>query len=154
MRSLYLPDRANGETLDDARMVNVDLEQMPFPDDSFDVIITTEVMEHVRFVDKAHREIARCLDSSGRYVFTVPYDATLATTWRLIDPETDEPLVHPLHVHGDPGLREEGILSYRVFGTDIFADLRAAGLEATFELMDNPETGIFGGDLFVAEPIS
>jgi SAM-dependent methyltransferase len=94
----------------------VDLEHIPFPDRSFDIVITTEVMEHVRHVDTAHREIARCLDEDGTYLFTVPYDASLARTWQLIDPVTDEPLVRPMHMHGDPGLREEGIKSYRVFG--------------------------------------
>ena len=122
VRSLFIPGKANGAVLEDERMLNVDLEKMPFPDERFDIIITSEVMEHVRFVDEAHREIARCLRPGGHYVFTVPYDDALAETWRLIDPDTDEPLVDPPHVHGDT-VRSEGIKSYRVFGGDLLSDL-------------------------------
>lgn len=148
-RSLFYPDRANGESLGE-RLVNVDLEAMPFDDGSFDVVITSEVMEHVRHVDVAHREIARCLSPRGVYLFTVPYDDSLDETLRLIDPVTDVPLLLPMHIHGDPGMREAGIKSYRVFGADIGAHLRAWGLEARFTPVDDPEHGIFGGDLFTA----
>jgi SAM-dependent methyltransferase len=150
IRSLYLPDTANGETLDDDRTVNVDLQSMPFKDASFDFVITTEVMEHVRHVDLAHAEIARCLDDDGVYLFTVPYDPKLSETWVLIDPTTDEPLVLPLHIHGDPGVRSEGIKSYRVFGRDLPQKLASVGLEAEVLTVDRPEVGIFGGDLWIA----
>lgn len=152
VRSLYVPDRADGELLEDphGEVRNVDLERMPFADESFDLVITSEVMEHVRFVDTAHREIRRCLAPGGTYLFTVPYDDALAETWRLIDPETDEPLVLPLHLHGDPGLRPSGIKSYRVFGRDLVDDLRAAGLEGRYAPVDDPAVGVWGGDLFVA----
>ena len=150
VRSLFYPDRDNGAELDEPGVLNVDLEQMPFPDGRFDIIITSEVMEHVRHVDVAHREIARCLDPKGTYIFTVPYDPALAETWDLIDPETDEPLVQPMHMHGDPGMRDEGITSYRVFGRDLPDDLREWGLEATFAPVDDPTIGTFGADLWLA----
>jgi SAM-dependent methyltransferase len=150
VRSLYFPDRAPGEVVREDGAVNVDLEAMPFDDASFDIIITTEVMEHVRHVDVAHREIARCLDPKGTYIFTVPYDPALAETWDLIDPETDEPLVQPMHMHGDPGMRDEGIKSYRVFGRDLPDDLREWGLDARFAPVDDPAIGTFGADLWLA----
>jgi SAM-dependent methyltransferase len=148
LRSVYLDDTANGEQVDEG-VYNVDLQDMPFPDDEFDIIITTEVMEHVRHVDVAHREIARCLKPGGTYLFTVPYDETFERTWQLIDPLTDEPLVLPMHIHGD-AIRG-GIKSYRVFGRDILDDLREAGLSARFLRVDRPDVGLYGGDLFVAE---
>ena len=150
LRSLYLPGRANGEQLDDERMLNVDLESMPFPDGCFDVIVTSEVMEHVRFADRAHREIARCLAPEGTYLFTVPYDPALERTWLLVDPETDEDLVAEPHIHGDPMIRSAGIRSYRVFGRDIVDDLAVAGLHARFAPVDRPGIGVYDGDLFVA----
>ncbi len=126
------------------------LEDLPFADETFDIILTTEVMEHVRHVDAAHREIARCLTKSGSYLFTVPYDGDMAETWVLIDPVTDEQLVFPPHVHGDPGMRSQGIKSYRVFGRDILDELHEAGLDGTFHTVERPDVGIFGGDLFTA----
>ncbi len=151
--SLYRPERPSGDLLGDG-VVNVDLEQMPFEDGMFDVILTTEVMEHVRFVDRAHSEIARTLAPGGRYAFTVPYDETLERTWRLIDPETDEFLVHPPHIHGDLGMRDEGIKSYRVFGRDIVEELGTFGLDTTFRWVDDEASGIFHGDLFVAQKVA
>jgi hypothetical protein len=109
-------------------------------------------MEHVRYVDRAHREIARCLDPQGTYVFTVPYDPALAETWDLIDPVTDEPLAHPMHMHGDPGMRDEGIKSYRVFGRDLVDDLREWGLDARWSPVDDPAIGVFDADLWLAAP--
>jgi SAM-dependent methyltransferase len=147
--SLYQPDHGNGATLRPG-VVNVDLQQMPFPDESFDLILTTEVMEHVRYVDTAHLEIARCLRPGGSYLFTVPYDDSMETTWQLIDPVTDEELVHPPHMHGDPGLRDEGIKSYRVFGRDLIDQLGDAGLDVEFLAMERPDVGVFSGDLFIA----
>ena len=149
--SLFQPEHPNGATLPGGAL-NVDLERMPFPDRRFDVIITTEVMEHVRYLETAHREIARCLSDGGTYLFTVPYDASLEQTWQLIDPQTDQELVHPPHMHGDPGLRDEGIKSYRVFGQDIITEMRGAGLNCSFVPMERPENGIFSGDLFIATP--
>jgi len=153
VRSLYYPDREPGEVVRDDGAVNVDLEAMPFEDASFDVIITTEVMEHVRHVDVAHREIARCLDPQGTYVFTVPYDPALAETWDLIDAETDEPIVLPMHMHGDPGMRDEGIKSYRVFGRGLVDDLCGWGLDARFAPVDDPAIGTFDADLWLANKI-
>jgi O-antigen biosynthesis protein len=147
VRSVFVPGRANGEAIEGDRLLNVDLQQIPFPDNHFDIICTSEVMEHVRYVDVAHREIARCLRPGGAYLFTVPYDADLAVTRTLIDPDTDSPL-EPLHIHGDP--IRGGIKSYRIFGRDLVEDLRRVGLRAEFTLIRQPEIGVYDGDLFVA----
>jgi hypothetical protein len=147
--SLYDPDQPDGAELS-SHAINVNLEKMPFADETFDIILTTEVMEHVRHIEVAHREIARCLKTSGTYLFTVPYDDAMAATWVLIDPDTNQHLVYPAHIHGDPGMRNEGIKSYRVFGRDIIDDLHIAGLDGTFHRVERPNLGIFGGDLFTA----
>jgi SAM-dependent methyltransferase len=128
----------------------VDLERLPFPDDHFDVVLTAQVLEHVRHVDVAHREIARCLKPGGVHLFTVPYDARLETTWQLIDPVTDALLVDPPHVHGDPLVSGDGMKSYRVFGRDLLDQLRQAGLEPECRRVDRPELGVFGDEVFVA----
>ncbi len=50
-----------------------DLESLTFPDDSFDLVITQDVFEHILQPDKAFAEIARTLKPNGAHVFTVPY---------------------------------------------------------------------------------
>lgn len=146
VQSVYMDDKANGEQVEDG-VFNVDLQAVPFPDAEFDLIITSEVMEHVRWPEVAHREIRRCLKPGGTYLFTVPYDDSLERTWVLIDSVTDEPLVLPMQFHGDT-IRGEGIKSYRVFGRDLVDDLREVGLDAAFLRVERPDVGVFGGDLF------
>jgi len=54
------------------RWVDVDVEPLPFADASFDVVVFSEVMEHVRFPQKALGEIARVLRPGGRHIGSVP----------------------------------------------------------------------------------
>src|SRR5437016_14407750 len=52
---------------------NKNIEQLTFPDNSFDIVITSDVMEHVRLDERAHQEIQRVLKPGGIYLFTVPH---------------------------------------------------------------------------------
>lgn len=47
-------------------------EDLPFPDQSFDVVVTGEVLEHVMFPPMTVREIARVLRPGGMLVGSVP----------------------------------------------------------------------------------
>lgn len=49
-----------------------DALNLPFKDESFDRIICSEVMEHVRDDDLACRELSRVLKKNGRIAITVP----------------------------------------------------------------------------------
>ena len=51
---------------------NEDLEALTFPDASFDLTVTLDVMEHVNQPDVVLREVARTLRPGGAYLFTVP----------------------------------------------------------------------------------
>lgn len=55
-----------------AHWVDIDSELLPFPNNSFEVVVFSEVMEHVRFPQKALREIARVLRPDGKLVGSVP----------------------------------------------------------------------------------
>ena len=52
--------------------VDVDSEHLPFEDGQFDLVVFSEVMEHLRFPQKALEEIARVLGPDGRIVGSVP----------------------------------------------------------------------------------
>jgi predicted SAM-dependent methyltransferase len=58
-------------------VTNQNLECLTFADESLDLVITSDVMEHARLDDRAHREIYRVLKPGGIYIFTVPHDRTL-----------------------------------------------------------------------------
>src|SRR5262249_20390918 len=49
-----------------------DLTALSYPDKSFDLVITSETLEHVPDIDRALREIGRVLKPGGAHAFTVP----------------------------------------------------------------------------------
>ncbi|WP_308992661.1 class I SAM-dependent methyltransferase [Mariniflexile litorale] len=51
---------------------NEDLESQTFPDESFDLVITSDVMEHIYNPEKAFKEIHRTLKPGGAHIFSVP----------------------------------------------------------------------------------
>ena len=51
---------------------NEDLEQQTFADDEFDLVVTSDVMEHIYEPDKAFKEIYRTLKPGGAHIFSVP----------------------------------------------------------------------------------
>ena len=52
--------------------MDVDSEDLPFDSESFDLVVLSEVMEHLRFPQKALREVARVLRPAGRLIGSVP----------------------------------------------------------------------------------
>ncbi len=53
-------------------LVAGDLNKMPFVDGSFDLVLSTWVIEHLRTPDIAFAEIARVLRRGGRFIFLTP----------------------------------------------------------------------------------
>jgi hypothetical protein len=150
VHSQFLPDRRNGEVIADGS-VNVNLEAIPFPEANFDVILTSDVMEHVADDAQAHREIFRCLAPSGTYVFTVPYDPCMVSHRRLtqITGKASRYFFLEKHIHGDPH-SGSGIVAHRIYGRQLLDDLSKLGFVVSFESVDRAAYGIFGGDLFFA----
>jgi SAM-dependent methyltransferase len=131
---------------------NINLEKIGFPDASFDVVLTSDVMEHVRGIDAAHAEIHRILKPGGSYLFTVPYDPACATHHHLVDTSgLEDRFLVPPQYHGDP--LSGGILAYRVFGRALHADLAALGFEVEFLEFDDDEALIVRGDVFIARKV-
>jgi SAM-dependent methyltransferase len=147
-RSKYLPQLPFGVETEPG-VYNIDLQQASFPSNRFDVILTSDVMEHVRDDHGAHAEIFRCLRPGGAYLFTVPYIDDRARTLHLVDTSSDEDVfLEPPHYHGDPISGK--ILAYRIYGRDLIERLEEAGFEARFEKLELAAEGIFAGDCFIA----
>ncbi|MFA5793497.1 MAG: methyltransferase domain-containing protein [Candidatus Brocadiia bacterium] len=49
-----------------------DAQTLPFPDDSFDIVVSSEVLEHIYDKQAAIKEIYRVLKPGGRFIFSTP----------------------------------------------------------------------------------
>lgn len=79
------------------------LERLTFTDDSFDVFITQDVLEHVFEPTAALREIMRVLTPGGVHIFTTPKHRNLMESYRRA--ELVNGVVHHIHdpvYHGNP----------------------------------------------------
>jgi predicted SAM-dependent methyltransferase len=66
-------------------MMNIDITEIPFADESFDVILCNHVLEHIPDDGKAIKELYRVLKPNGWAILQVPLDNNLAKT--LEDPQ-------------------------------------------------------------------
>ena len=65
-------------------LVNASAFALPFKDESFDCVISSQVIEHVRFDESLFSEMCRVLRPGGRLILGTPDYATIG--WRLIEP--------------------------------------------------------------------
>lgn len=94
-----------------------DATRLPFPDATFDVVITSEVLEHITDDTAAIREMARVLRPGGRFAASVPARLPETINWRLSD-DYHAPAAVGGHV--------------RIYSqVELTAKLRAAGLDVT-----------------------
>jgi len=63
--------------------VDIDSEDLPFDDRMFDVVVFSEVMEHLRFPQKALSEISRVLMKNGKLIGSVPNAFRLRNRWKF-----------------------------------------------------------------------
>lgn len=104
-----------------------DIQALSWADETFDLVLTSETLEHVPDPRLALRETRRVLRPGGRHVFTVPVDPTLAAT-RSRDG------LEPEH-HGRGGgpfalvTRKADMLVHTDFGHDLPDVVRAEGFD-------------------------
>ncbi len=129
------------------RLRHEDVTALSFDDQSLDVIISCDVLEHVPDYRQALSEFARVLKPGGRLLLTVPFmDQSAETTVRarLREDGSIEHLEEPEY-HGDP-VDPDGVLAFYNFGWDLLSEVRAAGFsEACWILPWAPEEGLFSG---------
>ena len=130
-RQAYLFDDVPlGEEQDGVRCE--DISRTTFADEAFDLVLTSDVMEHVSNWRDAVAEVARLLAPGGAHIFTVPLRWPIPPTSRVRARIMDGELVHLLppryHVSGT-GSRA---LVFTDFGADLLDAHGTAGLDAWF----------------------
>ncbi len=95
----------------------VDMMDISFPDNTFDLVIANHVLEHVDDVERAIAELHRVVRSGGFAVLQTPYSQILQGTWEdrgIVDPAAR------LQAYG----QEDHV---RLFGIDIFDRFTRSG---------------------------
>jgi len=133
-----LPATIDGRT-------TANLEDLPYPDGFFDVVLTSEVLEHVGHLEAALAELYRVLADEGHAVITVPYfhdwprTSTRAYRWRNRDV-----LLYPPEYHA------EDTLVYRLFGRDFLTTLDQSGFTVGYVKVSRPAFGIEETEVIIA----
>ncbi len=139
----FFPDVPAGEVHKGVRCEN--LERLTFPDASFDLTISQDVMEHVNRPDLAFREVARTLKPRGAYVFTAPTYKGLTKSFRraFIHPDSIEHLHEPEY-HGNP-IDPKGSLVTFHYGYDLPEKIYEwSQLNTTVLRFHDHEVGVIG----------
>lgn len=123
--SEYFDDVAPGQSRNGIRCE--DVQSLSFADASFDLVTSTEVLEHVPDDARAFAEIRRVLVPGGMTIFSVPLSGGEQTVERAR--ATPDGIVHllPPEYHGDRLRGRNAVLAYRTYGRDIVGRLVAAG---------------------------
>jgi predicted SAM-dependent methyltransferase len=104
----FWKDVPTGEVRGDTRCE--DIECQTFPDESFDLVVTQDVMEHLFHPERAVREIYRTLKPGGLYLFTTPVYNDLDATVPCAELDGDRIIYHKdAEYHGNP-INDEGSL--------------------------------------------
>ena len=114
-----------------------DLQCLTYPDNYFDIILTSETLEHVPDPNKAWGEIYRTLKPGGYHIFTIPvipWQSNTIQRARIIGGER-EYFREPAY-HGAWG--QEDMFVYTDFGMDVATELNELGLK-TDVLYLNPD---------------
>lgn len=139
------PETPSGQIQPDGRR-HEDLQQLSFPSASFDLVISTDVFEHVPDPYQAHKEVSRVLVPGGHHVFTVPYDSTspLDDVRARRGPSGEiHHFAEPIY-HEDPMRPDDGALVFTIFGLEMIVNLARLGFMTTVYRPWNPNLGVVG----------
>ncbi len=133
VRTYYSPDQPAGTLRGDGARCE-DITRLTLADASVDVLISSDVLEHVPDVRAAFSETARVLRPGGFHLFTVPPRAVTRQRAEVSNGQ----VVHLLEpeYHSDP-LDPAGILAYWDFGRDAAELFEVPGL--TVRVVAGPE---------------
>lgn len=107
---------------------------LPFPSDTYDVVISCDVLEHVESVDRSLDEIQRVLRKGGSFIGFVPAEGGLGAhgLFRLLDPDIYRDTKDHIHAFTRRELLERFAARFRIVQVAYSYHLIGATLDATF----------------------
>ena len=151
--SEFLGDSCKPGWVNDQGIRHEDLTQLSFQSESFDTVVSLDVLEHIPDFLDALRETARVLTPGGRFVWSAPFIDLLPQNHimaRIVNGEIEH-LTEPEY-HGDP-VTNQGVLCFTRFGWEVLQQARDNGFRDAYAItFHSLEFGYFGGRqyLFVA----
>lgn len=124
-------------------ILHQDLMSPSFEDNQFDLIISSDVFEHIPDPYLAHRQIYRILKPGGHHIFTVPFN-----TSSFLD-EHRTKLKKPPIYHQDGIHPKKGTLVHTIFGIEMLSQLQTIGFQPRLYLLNQPFQGIIGTNAIV-----
>ncbi len=127
--SFYWDDVKLGEKKDGVECQS--LESLTYKNESFDLVISSDIMEHVRHPWVAFAEILRVLKSGGYHIFSIPLHLPMrsVTKYRVDTSTEEDKYIDEPHYHGN-GIGGKSLV-YTDFGADIVNKLVDLGYEVT-----------------------
>jgi SAM-dependent methyltransferase len=114
--------------------VQVDIQAIPFSDNSFDTVICHQVLEHVQDDIAAIKELHRVVRPRGRVLLSTPEVAKWPRSFA--DPETSDPKMRDL-LFGQSD-------HFRLYGADFKDYLIKAGFEIFEYIAQEPDVSKYG----------
>lgn len=143
LASQYDPNLGFGNTHPTLKYRSENLEHQTLEAESFDIVVTQDVFEHIFHPDLAIKEIARTLKPGGAAIMTVPIVRRTEPSRRRAKAGNDG-ITHILSAeyHGNP-MSKDGSLVTVDWGFDIIDFLAAhSGLSTSMFLIDDLSRGL------------
>jgi len=151
--SQYYPNERLGINVNGFR--NENLEKLTFENNSFDIFVTLDVLEHVYNPEKVFSEIARVLKPGGIHIFTVPIENMLGKTeiWAKPDENGKPIFLKTEEWHGNP-ISSEGSPCTMHYGYDIVDMIKkSSGMETLIYRDLNEINGVIKVPVDYVNPI-
>ncbi|MGZ2371078.1 methyltransferase domain-containing protein [Ancylomarina sp. YFZ004] len=126
-RALENLDYTTGDLESPIADVHFDVQDIPFSDETYDVVICNHVLEHVDNDIKAMSEIYRILKPGGFAILQVPQDSDAEKTYE--DPTITDPSEREKHF-----LQKDHV---RLYGLDYAERLSSVGFKVTADTYSN-----------------
>ena len=129
--SYFWEDVPPGEFREDVQCQ--DLMNLTYEDNSFDLVLSSDIFEHVRKPFAGFQEVNRVLKPGGFHIFSIPpmHPMPSKTVFRVDTSGPEDVFILPRHYHSAPGGGKS--LVYTDFGEDMVKIMAGDGIDLKME---------------------